>query len=73
MWSDFQNPGIPSDSLAIIYSFKVNIRKRCEICSKLKIKTSEQYQWPRSAVSIVNLKHIHFFWCFYCWLWINNC
>ena len=40
-----------------------NIRTRCEICSKLIIKTPEQRQWciwGRSA-----------FWCFYCSLWTN--
>ena len=38
---------------ANIYLFKVNnrnFRKRCEICSKLTIKTPERRQWPRSVV-----------------------
>ena len=41
-----------------IHLFKVNNRNsrtRCEICSKLTIKT---YQWWRSSVFIVNLEHI---------------
>ena len=44
-----------------IYLLKVNnknTRTRCEICSKLTIKTSERYQWRRSGVFIVNFKHI---------------
>ena len=43
------------------YLFKVHnrsIRKRCEICSELTIKTSERRQWHRSAVFIVNFEHI---------------
>ena len=43
------------------YMFKVNIRNtraRCEICSKLTIKTPERCHWRRSGVFIVNLEHI---------------
>ena len=43
------------------YMFKVNnrnIRARCEICSKLTIKTAERRQWRRSGVSILNFEHI---------------
>ena len=43
------------------YMFKVNnrnTRTRCEICSKLTIKTPERYQWCPSGVFIVNLEHI---------------
>ena len=51
-----------------IYLFKVynwNNRKRCEICSKLTIKTPEQCQWRRSSVFIVNFEHIlHLFLIF---------
>ena len=46
---------------ANIYLFKVNnknTRKRCEICSKLTIKTPERRQWRRSGVFIVNFEHI---------------
>ena len=46
---------------AKIYSFKVNnrnTRKRCEMCSKLTIKTPERRQWLRSGVFIVNFEHI---------------
>ena len=41
--------------------FKVNnrnTRKRCEICSKLTIKTPEWRHWRRSGVFIVNFEHI---------------
>ena len=46
-----------------IYLFKVNnrnTRARCEICSKLTVKTPErrQWQWRRSGVFIVNFEHI---------------
>ena len=43
------------------YMFKVNnrnTRTKCEICSKLTIKTSERRQWRRSGVFIVNFEHI---------------
>ena len=43
------------------YLFKVSnreIRKRCEISSKLTIKTLEQRQWRRSGAFIVNFEHI---------------
>ena len=35
-----------------------NTRKRCEICSKLTIKTPERRQWRRSDVFIVNFEYI---------------
>ena len=42
-----------------------NTRKRCEICSKLTIKTLEQRQRCRSGVFIVNFEHIsHLFLVF---------
>ena len=44
--------------------FKVNNRNnriRCEICSKLTIKTPELRHWRRSGVFIVKFEHIlHF-------------
>ena len=48
------------NNLAGIYLLKVNHRNRarCEICSKLTIKTSERRQWRRSGDFIVNFKHI---------------
>ena len=55
---------IPSN----IYLFKVNksyFRKRCELCSKLIIKTPKRRQWRCSGVFIVNFEHIsHFFLLF---------
>ena len=43
------------------YLFKVNnrnTRTRCEICSKLTIKTPERRQWGLSGVFIVSFEHI---------------
>ena len=48
-------------SPASIYLRKVNnrnTRKRCEICSKLTIKTPKRRQWRRFGVFIVNFEHI---------------
>ena len=45
----------------VIYLLKVNnrnTRRRCEICSKLTVKTQEQSQWRRFCVFIVNFEHI---------------
>ena len=57
---------------ANIYMFKVNhrnTRKRCEKCSMLTIKTTEESHWCRSDVIIVIFKHIlTFFKYFYHWL-----
>ena len=44
-----------------IYLLKVNnrnTRTRCEVCSKLIMKTPEWRQWGRSGVFIVNYEHI---------------
>ena len=44
-----------------IYLLKVNNRnnrRRCELYSKLTIKTPERWQWLRSGVFIVNFEHI---------------
>ena len=43
------------------HMFKVNnrnTRTRCEICSKLTIKTPERPYWRRAVVFIVNFEHI---------------
>ena len=54
----------PNDELNIpvgIHMVKVNnrnTRTRCEICSKLTIKTPERHQWRRSGVFIVNFQYI---------------
>ena len=45
-----------------IYLLKVNnrnIRARCEICSKLTIKTPERRHWCRSGVFILTLNIFH--------------
>ena len=44
-----------------MYLFKVNnrnTRKRCEICSKLTIKTPKRRYRRRSGMFIVNFEHI---------------
>ena len=41
--------------------FKVsnrNTRTKCEVCSKLTIKTPERHQWRRSGIFIVNFENI---------------
>ena len=47
-----------------IYLLKVgnrNTRTRCQICSKLTIKTPERRQWRRSGIFIVSSEHISHF------------
>ena len=41
-----------------IYLLELSNRTRCEICSKLTIKTPERRYWHRSDVFIVNFEHI---------------
>ena len=44
-----------------IYIFKVNnknTRTRCEICSKLTIKTPEPHHWRRSGIFLVHFNYI---------------
>ena len=59
------------------YMFKVNnrnTRPRCEICSKLTIKTPKRYHWGRSSVFIVNFEQIsHLVLVFHFWLWAGKC
>ena len=46
---------------ASIYLLKVNkrnIRTRCDICSKLTIKTSEQFQWDAFIVNFEDISHL---------------
>ena len=50
-----------------IYLLQVNDRNtktRCEICSKLTVKTLERRQWRRSGVFIVNFEHVFASWVF---------
>ena len=45
-----------------VQSQQQNTRKKCEICSKLPIKTPKRRQWRGSGVFIVNFNHTsHFF------------
>ena len=49
------------ENTADIYLLKVNsrdTRTRCEICSKLTIKTPERRQWRRYDAFIVNSEHV---------------
>ena len=59
------------------YMFKVNnrnTRPRCEICSKLTIKTPKRYHLGRSGVFIVNFEQIsHLVLVFHFWLWAGKC
>ena len=58
---DFMHSFFIFFSPAGIYLLKGNCRNsraRCEICSKLKIKTSEWCHWQCSVVFIVNFEHI---------------
>ena len=48
-----------------VYLLKVNnrsTRTRCEICSKLTLKTPERRQWRGSGVFIVNFEHVNADW-----------
>ena len=54
--------GLENTSPANIYFFKVknlDTRKKCEICSKLTIKTSER---RRSGIFVVNIEHKSSHW-----------
>ena len=60
---------------ANICLFKVNnknTRKRCEICSKLIIKTEEWRQWHHSDIIIVNFEHIPHFPIMFLLLTLNK-
>ena len=59
--SVFTNFIQPLKAITSILMLKVNnrdARKRCEICSKLTIKTPEQRHWRRSGVFIGNFEYI---------------
>ena len=68
MQKQFQVGEFISNFPANINLFRVNnrnSRKRCEICSKLTIKTLERRQSRRSGAFIVNFEHIsHLFLLF---------
>ena len=50
---------IPSKQLPVQYS-DTNSWKRCEIFSKLAMKTPERRQWSLSSVAIINFAHISY-------------
>ena len=58
----YYNTRSPSGTVpAGIYLLKVNnrnTRTRCEICSKLTMKTPERLQWRCSGRRIVNFEHV---------------
>ena len=61
--------------LANIYLFKINNRKtrtRWEICSKLTVKTRVWRLWSRSAVFIVNFKHVSNLFLLFLWLKLSR-
>ena len=60
-------PKIDPANISLIKVKNRSTRKRCEICSKLTIKTPERLQVRRSGVLIANSEHIsHLFLAFYC-------
>ena len=62
---------------ANIYFFKVdnkNTTKRCEVCSKLTIKTPEKHHWHCSGIFIGNFELIlHHFLVFLLLFWTSKC
>ena len=52
-----QCQGFPANIYLLKFNNK-NTRKRCEICSKLTIKTPKQCYWRRPGFFIVNFKHM---------------
>ena len=55
VWDGFIEPS--QLTFACLKSTIENTRLRCEICSKLTIKTAERRHWCRSGVIIVNFEH----------------
>ena len=51
-------PKIDPANISLIKVKNRSTRKRCEICSKLTIKTPERLQVRRSGVLIANSEHI---------------
>ena len=49
------------------------LEKRCEICSKLTIKTPERCHWRRSGVFIINSEHISHFFLVFLLLTLSKC
>ena len=62
-------------NLANIYLSKVNnkdTRKKCEICSKLTLKTPERRQWHRFGASTVRFEHISYVFPVFLLLTLNK-
>ena len=58
-WMVFQlTPSSSQHLLVQIQQQKHQKNTRCEICSRLKIKTPERRKWRHSGVFIVNFEHI---------------
>ena len=80
-YSDLQYPkheiflNIHSQFPASIYLLKVNnrnIRKSCEISSKLTIKTPDRRHWRRTGVFIVDFEHISHLYVLFSFLTLNK-
>ena len=48
----------PQENIYILKVNNANTRKRCEICSKLPLKTPDRFYWRHSGIFIVNFEHI---------------
>ena len=59
---------LPANIYLFIDNYR-NSRQRCEICSKLTIKTPERCHWRRSCVFIVNFEQVNVS-CVYVWKWV---
>ena len=44
-----------------VQSHNRNTSKRCELCSKLTVKTPERREWRRCGVFLRNFKQVSFF------------
>ena len=73
--SSFNSEDLSSANRANINLFKVSnkrIKKRCEICWKLTIKTAEWRQWRHSGVFIVEFQHISHLFLLFLLLTLNK-
>ena len=65
----------PKSFPADIYLFKANngnTEAKCEVCSKLTIKTPERRHWRRSGVFIVKFEQISYTDLVFPWLTLNK-
>ena len=81
-WDKFPNFQVPEQLLLLIqnttqekiYIFKVNnanTRKRCEICSKVTIKTLDRLHWRRSDIFVVKFGDISYLLLIFVLLTLN--